>query len=262
MNIDFSGDELFVETVVNKLKYYYENYSTVSDDYKLCLYSKNDYLYNISRYVLNLRILNSMMAQKEFNNILVIGSPCIMDIVANDIGLYGNKKITYTDFDLREDFPYKDNSFDLILNLEVLEHIKDRENNGYKKDVFNFSGLDSFMTNNRRVLTDDGLLFLTTPNACSYKNMIKLLQHRKPNRYFYHVREYSYSDLIYMFGKYKFEKIYMESYDISVDDHNSLHSVAFEENMEHINKMMEVAPIYTKNYRGESFYMFLKKDLN
>lgn len=65
------------------------------------------------------------------------------------------KKVNFT-----ENFPYPDNSFDIIIGIEVSEHILDHE-------VF-FKELS-------RILKKDGELYLSTPNILSLKSRFKFL---------------------------------------------------------------------------------------
>ncbi len=61
---------------------------------------------------------------------------------------------------LNEKFPLPDASFDMILASEILEHIYDTE---------------LFLEEIHRVLKNDGILFLTTPNIASLGSRLKLL---------------------------------------------------------------------------------------
>lgn len=71
------------------------------------------------------------------------------------------RDIDVRDLDLSVDaFPYEDGTFDAIFCGEVLEHVPDT---------------DHLMLEIRRVLADDGVCVLTTPNLAAWHNRIALL---------------------------------------------------------------------------------------
>lgn len=62
--------------------------------------------------------------------------------------------------DITRPFPYPDNFFDLIIAIEVSEHIIDHEN---------------FFSESGRILKSDGKLYITTPNILSLKSRMRFL---------------------------------------------------------------------------------------
>jgi SAM-dependent methyltransferase len=94
--------------------------------------------------------------------------------------------------DLRYPFDIDSNSYDLVLCMEVIEHIKDRNSESISElSEFNYSGVVNLLDEVRRVLVPDGLLLLTTPNVCSVINAYRLKSDYYPMFYEYHEREYS-----------------------------------------------------------------------
>lgn len=98
------------------------------------------------------------------------------------------------DMDLRGSFPFFNESFDMILNMEVLEHIKDLEGSE-PIDLVNFSGMRHVLSECRRVLRVGGKMFLSTPNAASYMNLSLLLINKPPLVDFNHFKELTVSAL-------------------------------------------------------------------
>lgn len=101
------------------------------------------------------------------------------------------------DGDFRYSINSPDSEFDLVLSLEVLEHIKDQEPRGFDDLVlFNYSGVKAFVREIHRVLKPGGKLVLTTPNACSLWIVEEALQNRTPWLHAPHVKEYSPDEVI------------------------------------------------------------------
>lgn len=69
-------------------------------------------------------------------------------------------KIECKKVDITQSFPYPDNSFDLVIAIEVSEHIIDHE--------FFFRELS-------RIVKRDGQIYLSTPNILSLKSRIRFL---------------------------------------------------------------------------------------
>jgi len=67
---------------------------------------------------------------------------------------------------LEKRFNFPDNTFELITACEIIEHLYDT---------------DFFLTELKRVLKDDGILILTTPNLVSLVNRFKMLFGYYPN---------------------------------------------------------------------------------
>jgi len=90
-----------------------------------------------------------------------------------------------------EKIPYSDNSFDLILFSETLEHL-----NFYTQDLFKEIG---------RVLKPSGLVIITTPNLIRLNNVLKMIIGRSVNHEIEktygpgtHYREYSFKEIKYL----------------------------------------------------------------
>lgn len=109
---------------------------------------------------------------------------------------HGRASVTCEGFDLRARFPLPDCSFDLVLCMEILEHVKDRETGHLGElSTFTFSGIINCLRESWRVLMPGGLFVLTTPNVCSYRSVLNLLEHRHPYQYPPHNRELALTDV-------------------------------------------------------------------
>lgn len=84
------------------------------------------------------------------------------DVSACDLfpEIYLFEEIECKKVDITKDFPYPDNSFDLVLGIEVIEHIIDHE---------------KFFSEISRILNKNGILYLSTPNILSMKSRIRFL---------------------------------------------------------------------------------------
>lgn len=96
--------------------------------------------------------------------------------------------------DLRQPLEFADSSVDLVVAMEVLEHLADLPG-GYN-DSFASSGVKALLDECCRVLKPGGILFITTPNAASVVHLHKLLLGSAPWFYPKHVREYTAGELV------------------------------------------------------------------
>lgn len=69
-------------------------------------------------------------------------------------------EITCQKADITKTLPYPDNTFDIIIAIEVIEHISDHE---------------MFFSEASRILKPDGKLYVTTPNILSLKSRVRFL---------------------------------------------------------------------------------------
>lgn len=74
--------------------------------------------------------------------------------------LFEFDKIACKKVDITRDFPYEDESFDMLIAIEVMEH---------------FSGHDRFFEEAGRILKPGGKLFISTPNILSLKSRWRFL---------------------------------------------------------------------------------------
>lgn len=98
-----------------------------------------------------------------------------------------------TSGDVRYTWDNPNDSADLIVSMEVLEHLTDLPdgiNNG-----FYATGLKAALRESLRVLKAGGILFITTPNAASTFNLNKALAGIPAWFYPPHVREYTLAEL-------------------------------------------------------------------
>lgn len=95
----------------------------------------------------------------------------------------------FSSWDLRHPFPVLDESYQCIISLEVIEHLKDR--NGEDEDIaaHEFTGLFNFLLESNRVLVDGGRLILSTPNSSSWQAMWQIFTGETNFLYWPHVRE-------------------------------------------------------------------------
>src|SRR5216684_3350424 len=95
-----------------------------------------------------------------------------------------------TKTDLRYAIDAADESIDLLLSLEVLEHIKDQHEQQFDEVVrFNGSGARKYVDEMWRVLKPGGFIVLTTPNPCSLKTIMQIIEYEPPAIFRPHVRE-------------------------------------------------------------------------
>lgn len=189
---------------------------------------------------------------KENIKVLELGSPGLFSYIIKD--LHPSINIANTTKDLRYEFDLPSNHFDLILNMEIIEHIKDREptdvQNFHELSLFSMTGLQSFLSECNRVLKPDGLMFLTTPNINSWSSIYRMLNYLPPLNYYPHVREYSIGELVNWSEQHGFEVLYLETYDNYGEPHEgcrlSIQSILSEKG-------------FSTQYRGDTIFLLLKK---
>jgi SAM-dependent methyltransferase len=96
--------------------------------------------------------------------------------------------------DLRYRWEMQDESMDLIICTELLEHISDLPDG--LNDSFRKTGLRAALKECHRVLNPQDRLFITTPNAISTVHIERILSGTYPWFYQLHVREYEPNELL------------------------------------------------------------------
>ncbi len=104
---------------------------------------------------------------------------------------FSDNEYINTAFDLREKFPYEDNSFDFILNMEVIEHVCDIN----YQHATTLTGVKQCLKECHRVLKRGGKMFLTTPNANSFWIIQRAMMQQPPMLYDYHFREFTVAEI-------------------------------------------------------------------
>lgn len=120
------------------------------------------------------------------------------------------------DFDLRNPFPIESSKYDMIFCMEVIEHIKDQNENGSIELLaeFNQSGVNNIMSEINRILKPNGILFLTTPNIGSWMSAHRLLNGYSPTFYLPHVKEWSIQEMYRLHAKHNFDTLRVETADV------------------------------------------------
>jgi predicted SAM-dependent methyltransferase len=122
-------------------------------------------------------------------------------------------KAKTSDTDLRYPLSHiPDNTYDIVLNMEVFEHIKDQENAPIH--CFDFSGVNTFISECYRVLKPGGVMLLTTPNAHSLTNFIRILDCNTPVFYKPHVREYGARETANILSEHGFKIKLLETHNV------------------------------------------------
>ncbi|MDO6746394.1 class I SAM-dependent methyltransferase [Gilvimarinus sp. 1_MG-2023] len=134
----------------------------------------------------------------EIKNKIIVETGC-----ASPISLYlGRYNECYsTESDLRINLDIESEFADIVISLEVLEHIKDQpEKDIYDLELFHESGAKRYAQEIHRIIKKDGLLVLTTPNPCSYQAISNTLEYKAPSVFRGHVREYTKHEILSLFS--------------------------------------------------------------
>jgi len=169
-----------------------ESKQSFEDYYDAQWLKKHEYFrFHKTRFLHSFEILNPFVEQKS----------TVADFVQPGDGpgplagffeIEKNAVLVLITSDLRGHLDVADSSCDMVLCTETIEHIKDKESTAINDlERFNYSGVDSMLSETARILTDTGKLFITTPNSSSFTNLYKWLMGELPYMDPNHVREYT-----------------------------------------------------------------------
>jgi len=128
---------------------------------------------------------------------------------------YPETVVTGTTTDLRYELPLPDDRFDVVIFTEVLEHLKDRDSSDLSEvDQFTFSGVNSLMSELRRVSRNGSVMLLSTPNVSALGNIAQILKGEHPFMYKPHVREFAPAEVLDLVRHHRFELLSFETQDV------------------------------------------------
>ncbi len=151
--------------------------------------------------------------------------------------------------DLRGGFFIRD--CDLILAMEVLEHVEDAEHEGIQAE-WHGTGVHNVLTSCWMSLSLGGHLFITTPNANSATVLHHVLNMAPPAIFRPHIREYSVYELDEMVRSVGFEILRRECLDVWNSTPGKQHRAI----MDFIRKEK-----YDDHLRGECTFALCRKPL-
>lgn len=142
---------------------------------------------HITRYVHSLEMIAGCI-QPGYRVLELGGRSILADFIETVYDVY----VANTESDLRYEFNLPDSTFEMVLNMEVIEHLKDRESDNHDywgRTMFTSSGIKSCLSECNRVLVPGGCMFLSTPNACSALAVYQIIAGNGGSNYRPHVRE-------------------------------------------------------------------------
>jgi hypothetical protein len=151
-----------------------------------------DWMCHIYRLLLSLKELDAIIPDNKDFTVLEMGSEGVVSDLLKS--RFPGAKFLNTTSDLRRRWDFPDEFADLIVSMEVVEHLTDPEAGEYL-DGFYKSGLKSTLQEAFRVLKKGGKSFITTPNAASIYCLEKILDGNSAWYYPLHVREYTLDEM-------------------------------------------------------------------
>lgn len=128
----------------------------------------------------NTGVISKILQDKGFN-------VTVADISKEALNNCKKKKLKTVQFDFNDVFPIKNNTYDLIIAGEVIEHILD---------------VELFLNECNRILRKNGYIVVSTPNLATFKDRIGFLFGKMPRQinphHEYlklHIRHFNYSSL-------------------------------------------------------------------
>lgn len=164
--------------------------------------------------------------------------------------------IKISDWDLRNPFPVGSGGQDFCIALEVIEHLKDRDDATHDVATHYFTGLMSFLLESHKTLKSDGLLILTTPNSSSFDTIFRTILGKSNFMYWPHVRELSPLELNHFLNQTGYQVIHIETFSPYQND--------FQANRAHLafldifRKLGNGDP-RMKNLRGSTLFVVAQK---
>lgn len=141
----------------------------------------------------------------------------------------------------------KKKSFDLIINMEVIEHLSDLHESTFEWNAsFQYSGFQSCMNECQKILTKNGKMFLSTPNVNCYLNLYKMVFGEIPHQYTPHVREYHIDEI----------KDVISKTDFLIEDFECIEILCNTWDFSYLSKFLESVNGEMEN-RGSSFFFNL-----
>jgi hypothetical protein len=122
-------------------------------------------------------------------------------------------EIVLSDWDLRFPFNKSLGIFKLIICLEVIEHLKDRNDEKEDFTSFTHTGIFNALIEANELLENDGLFVITTPNLSSWKSILNLIRGYDPYLYSPHIHEFAPYELTYFLEQAGFEILEITSFD-------------------------------------------------
>lgn len=159
------------------------------------------------------------------------------------------KLVPYYGGDLKNGFDLKE-PVDLILAMEVAEHIHDRETDEISTEWTN-SGVLKMLASCHLSLKEKGILFLTSPNCASITSLHHCLSHRAAMLYRPHVREFSVYELDMLVQQSGFTILKRETVD-------SWRNAISDEQHKRIAQFIK-ASHYPTELRGENIFVIAEK---
>ncbi len=205
-------DKKMYESIDPRFKEYYK----WVEENKKDLLSKDEiekYKYDWPRFAVSIGLLDKYYGS-DAKKVLELGGEGVSTKFLRSY--FPKWEISNYSEDLRKNnWEVADSSFDLIINMEVVEHLSDLYESDFEWNAsFQYSGFLSCMNECERVLKDDGKMFLSTPNASCNLNLYKMIFGEIPHQYVPHVREYHYEELYSNIKKTNFSILEMECIEV------------------------------------------------
>ncbi|MDB5256378.1 MAG: mshA [Chitinophagaceae bacterium] len=223
---------------------------------------KFDLTYHEVRIVTCVLWMYEWIMREGAKKILVVGDHTIIDWCLAHLKAIEGKEVLFTNCELREHFPYSANTFDLVIDFEVLEHLKDKQD--ATRDLFEFSGAYNLLGECARVLKPGKVMVLSTPNMVSLKSICRMFLKKHPYMFYKHVREYTPDDMRSMFPTCGMNVELLETinvWDTFEGDYSNFdfeQNVQWKENKAIMERMLADSP-FDKTERGDDMFVVGRK---
>ena len=250
-----------------RIKKYYPNVSfpavinvkTSNLDDFLSYFAVNDEYSQIhkQRFMHSFSFLKQYLDREDYSKILVLGDMGRRSAFIYALKyFYQDKVIDITNFDVRSKrYPFRNETYSIIICMEIIEHLADIKKDYMLGSGFYGTGINNMLSECRRILRPDGILFITIPNVNAYNNIYNLLNFEHPFLYKLHQREFSFNDI----------REFIEENKLKITQFQCLNcwdwSKLAKHQIEKIKDFIKDIGLSNEN-RNDDMFFIIQKDLN
>lgn len=125
----------------------------------------------------------------------VIGVDISLEAIQNAQVVYNKSNLEYIQSDVKQ-MPIKDHSVEVVVSFETIEHVDEETQNQFLLEI-------------KRVLKEDGLLIISTPNSSEYNRLVEGYHND------FHIKEFEKEEFVKFLGQFfKYSNHYDQNFQV------------------------------------------------